>query len=116
MRGLLKRHYYVQCVHYLAVTGKAKWYLAVLIGNREFRTFEIERDEAEINALMSAEKDFWELVKTDTPPAPDGSDSTSETISVIYPEADDETVDLTAYEGDMKQYMPVIPVTAAMTI
>ena len=103
--GEYPANYYVQCVHYLAVTGKAKWYLAVLIGNREFRTFEIERDEAEINALMSAEKDFWELVKTDTPPAPDGSDSTSETISVIYPESDDETVDLTAYEGDMKQYI-----------
>ncbi len=103
--GEYPANYYVQCVHYLAVTGKAKWYLAVLIGNREFRTFEIERDEAEINALMNAEKDFWELVKTDTPPAPDGSDSTSETISVIYPESDDETVDLTAYEGDMKQYI-----------
>ena len=52
-------NYYAQCVHYLAVTGKAKWYLAVLIGNADFKIFEIERDEAEIKALMDAEKDFW---------------------------------------------------------
>ena len=26
-------NYYCQCMHYLAVTGKQRWYLAVLIGN-----------------------------------------------------------------------------------
>lgn len=61
--GEYPANYYVQCVHYLAVTGKARWYLAVLIGNREFRHFTIERDEGEIAALMAAEDDFWQRVK-----------------------------------------------------
>lgn len=61
--GEYPANYYCQCVHYMAITGKKRWYLAVLIGNREFKTFTIERDDAEIAALMAAESDFWELVK-----------------------------------------------------
>src|SRR5699024_5583358 len=37
--------YYVQCVHYLAVTGFDRWYLAVLVFGRGFYTFTLERDE-----------------------------------------------------------------------
>ena len=98
-------NYYCQCVHYMAVTGKQRWYLAVLIGNREFRWFTIERDEDEISALMSAEKDFWELVKNDTPPAPDGAEATSDTISAMFPDSDDSTADLTGYRGELGEYM-----------
>lgn len=80
--------YYVQCVHYLAVTGRAKWYLAVLIGNHDFRVFEIERDEDEIAALMAQEKAFWEdHVLANVPPAPDGEDPTDESIRTLYPES-----------------------------
>ena len=34
--GEYPANYYCQCVHYMAVTGKQRWYLAVLIGNKEF--------------------------------------------------------------------------------
>ena len=103
--GEYPQNYYCQCMHYLAVTGKEKWYLAVLIGNRDFRIFEIERDEEEINALMSAEKTFWECVKNDTAPDPDGTGSTSETIKTIYPESNLDTVNLFAYDNELKQYV-----------
>ena len=52
--GEFPSNYYVQCMHYLAVTGKSKWYLAVLIGNRDFVWFTIDRDEDEIKALLDA--------------------------------------------------------------
>lgn len=55
--------YYVQCVHYLAVTGCQRWYLAVLVFGRGFFTFTLERDQAEIDALMAAEEQFWALVE-----------------------------------------------------
>lgn len=97
--------YYVQCVHYMAVTGKKKWYLACLIGNTDFRWFEIERDEDEINALMEAEGDFWELVKNDEAPAADGMPITTETLNEIYPEEDDTCVDLYPYQSIVKAYM-----------
>lgn len=103
--GEYPENYYVQCVHYMAVTGKKRWYLAVLIGNKEFKWFTIERDEAEIAALMGAEKDFYEFVKNNTPPAIDGSKATTESIKTIYAESNDEsTVDLMAYRKDLALY------------
>ncbi|MGM9683149.1 MAG: YqaJ viral recombinase family protein [Eubacteriales bacterium] len=102
--GEYPANYYVQCVHYLAVTGKARWYLAVLIGNRDFRVFTIERDEAEISALMEAEKDFWSLVKSDTPPSADGSAATSSAISTIYSGSNDGTADLFAVSDSLADY------------
>ena len=54
--GEFPDHYYVQCMHYMMVTGCSKWYLAVLVLGREFMWFEIERDEEEIAALDDSEK------------------------------------------------------------
>ncbi len=97
--------YYCQCVHYLAVTGKEKCYLAVLIQNRDFKIYELERDEAEINALMTAEAEFMDLVLYDTPPAVDGSISASEVISELYPvEKSDAEIDLMPFESSMQKY------------
>lgn len=103
--GEYPENYYCQCVHYLAVTGKQRWYLAVLIGNREFQWFNIERDEEEIAALMQAEQEFWEYVKSNTPPPADGAKATTETIVTLYPESDDSDVDLYCYESDLMQYL-----------
>ena len=97
--------YYVQCVHYMMVTGCKKWYLAVLVLNKEFMVFEIERDEEEIAALAKSEKEFWDLVEAKTPPVADGANSTTNTISVLYPESNEESVNLFAYETDLQQYM-----------
>lgn len=105
--GEYPANYYCQCVHYMAVTGKDKWYLAVLIGNRDFKWFAIERDEDEINALMQSERDFWKLVEAKTPPAPDGSASTSETVNTIYPEANGNIVNLIAYDDAIFQYIAI---------
>lgn len=96
--------YYAQVVHYMAVTGARKAYLAVLINCREFKIYELERDQAEIDALMAAEKEFWHRVEKNVPPAVDGMDSTSDTLTTIYPESTDDSVDLFAFEGDLKQY------------
>jgi predicted phage-related endonuclease len=91
-------------MHYLAVTGKQRWYLAVLIGNREFKWFTIERDEDEIKALMDAEAAFWEQVKTDVPPVADGTSSTADTLSALYPYSNDDAIGIGAYEKDLDDY------------
>jgi len=103
--GTFPDTYYVQCVHYLMVTGCSKWYLAVLVLGREFMVFEIERDEDEIAALAKSEEEFWKLVESQTPPPADGEASTSDTISTLYPESNDNTVSLMAYESDLQLYM-----------
>ena len=88
----------------MAITGKQRWYLAVLIGNRDFKWFTIERDEDEIAALMAAEADFWELVENNTPPAADGSQATTAAVAALYAESDDSKVDLFPYSADLNRY------------
>lgn len=106
-QGEFPPNYYVQCVHYMAVTGADRWYLGVLVLNKAFHVFTIERDEAEINALIEAEKDFWENhVLKQIPPAPDGSEATSEVIKHLFPEARErEEVALYGHEEKIQQYL-----------
>ena len=106
-QGEFQPNYYVQCVHYMAVTGAERWYLAVLVLNKSFHVFTIERDEAEIQALIETEKDFWENhVLKQIPPTPDGSESTSELLKQMFPEARErEEVALYGYEEKIQQYL-----------
>ncbi len=100
-------NYYVQCVHYMMVTGAQRWYLAVLaLGQGSgFYYFVIDRDEEEIAALAKAEKEFWSNVTTKTPPLADGMKATSEAIKVMFPESSDKSVDLFGYDSEMERYM-----------
>lgn len=103
--GEYPENYYAQMVHYLAITGKKRWYLAVLIGNKEFRWFTLERDEGEIAALMGAEKAFWNLVETDTQPVADGMEATDKAIRSIYPKSNGSSVDLYGYREELARYL-----------
>lgn len=58
--GKYPAHYYVQCVHQMAVLDVLYCYLAVYIPQVEFKWFKIERNMEEEEALMQAEKEFWE--------------------------------------------------------
>lgn len=97
--------YYAQCVHYLAVTGADRWYLAVLAYGRGFFTFTLERDQAEIDALMAAEAEFWKLVEQDTPPDADGSEATSAALREVYPISEQTTADLFGRDTVLREYM-----------
>ena len=99
--------WYVQCVHGMMVTGFERWYLGVLVLGHGFYHFTIERDEAEISALMTAERDFWELVKSDKPPAVDGSQATTKAITTIYTESNENAVDLFGQMPDLVQYIAI---------
>ena len=87
--GEIPKQYYCQCVHYMAVTGFDRWYLAILVLGRGFYEFVIERDEDEIAALMAEENAFWEdYVLTDDPPPPDGFRATTDALEQIYAESE----------------------------
>ncbi len=96
--------YYVQCVHYMAVTGADRWYLAVLVLGKGFYTFVLERNQEEINALMAAERDFWEFVKNDSPPDLDGLEATGEALQAIYPASDGSSIQLFGRESMLSEY------------
>lgn len=118
--GEFPENYYCQVVHYLAVSERKRWYLGVLIGNTDFKIYQLTRiaDDAcpewcetsvfisdeEISALMDAEKAFWyDNVKADVPPAADGSTSCTATIKTIYTESSEDSVNLMAFETDLAQ-------------
>lgn len=84
--------YYAQCMHYMAVTGKQRVYIAVLVLNQGFYWYAVDRDEEAINALIEAEKHFWEdYVLKDEEPVVDGTDSTTEAIDSMYPSGSGST-------------------------
>lgn len=101
--------YYVQCVHYLAVTGYDRCYLAVLVFGKGFYTFTLERDQIEIDALMGAEKVFMETyVLKDVAPPVDGTKATSDAVKTIWAESkNDDSVDLFGRESLLQQYFAV---------
>ena len=79
--------YYCQCLHYLAVTGWDKWYLAVLVYGTDLLTFEIKREDVEddIGALIKAEDSFWhEYVMPERQPLPDGLESTTNALGAVW--------------------------------
>ena len=107
-KGNIPESYYAQCVHYMAVTGAKCWYIAVLVMGRGFYWWKVERDEEEINSLIVEEKLFWDLVQTKQPPEIDGSESTEETLKMLYPDADLESdVDCTLVETHVEALVDV---------
>uniref|UniRef100_UPI003FEF5C98 YqaJ viral recombinase family nuclease n=1 Tax=Dialister hominis TaxID=2582419 RepID=UPI003FEF5C98 len=92
--------YYCQCLHYLAVTGADRWYIAVLIGGNEAIYKVVERNEADIKALIQAEEDFWHLVETNTPPPVDGSPSCAAALSTQYKGGDPNPIILLPSDAD----------------
>ena len=83
--------YYAQCLHYLAVTGWDRWYLAVLVYGTGLLVYTIDRRGAEddIAALIAAEEAFWrDYVETRSQPAPDALESTTRALGAVWAASD----------------------------
>ncbi|MDD3930127.1 MAG: YqaJ viral recombinase family protein [Sphaerochaeta sp.] len=100
--GDVPKEYYVQCVHYLAVTRYRRWHLAVLVLNKGFYTFTIDRNDIEIDALIALEKKFYdEHIVVQIPPEPEEGDS--ELLSTLYPHSNDGFVPLQHISATLKE-------------
>jgi len=93
--------YLAQCLHYLAVTGWERWYLAVLILGTEFNVYQIDaadyRDD--IEKIQRQVHDFWTTyVIPRMPPPPDGTAATGAAIASIYNTAREGSIDLSGME------------------
>ena len=100
-------YHLVQCLHYMAVVGADKAYLATLVYGKDFHIVEINRQdfESDIKALIETEKRFWEEnVLKKLPPLPDGTESSTQAIARQFPLASDETekVDLSKYSSQLR--------------
>ena len=103
--GAVPAHYLIQCLHYMAVTGKKSWYLAVVILGREFRYVKVDWDEEMIRNLIEVEKDFWmNHVVPRVMPDPDGSRICDEVISRYYPKGKQGEILLPdTFNGELKR-------------
>lgn len=92
--------YYCQCVHYLAVTGYERWYLAALIAGVGLKIYTIERNDEEIKALMEAESDFWnEYIVKEVAPEPRGTPNEDKAINELFNSDDSEETEPIILEG-----------------
>ena len=92
--GKVPLHYIMQCMHYMAVTGRKSWYIAVLIMGKEFKYTKITWDDEIIKSMIEVERSFWyKNVVSGILPAPDGSESCGKTIDRLFNEtADNERI------------------------
>ncbi|MCI1750899.1 MAG: YqaJ viral recombinase family protein [Megasphaera cerevisiae] len=94
--------YYVQCQHYMMVTGCETWYIACLIGGNHFVWKEIPRNEEDIRALREDEVTFWtRYVLGDEIPPVDGSKSCESALKERFPGGQLEAVDLPPESEDL---------------
>lgn len=56
---------------------------------------------------MAAEADFWEHVKTGTPPEIDGSSGTTAALTALHPDSDESTVDLFCLAAELDRYADI---------
>jgi putative phage-type endonuclease len=97
-------HVQVQVQHYLLVTGCQWGSIAALIGGQKFVTFDIQRNDAFIAALLKKEIEFWQRVQDGTPPPPVGADNAL--LAAIYsPEDPEGVVDLPAEALQLDEYI-----------
>lgn len=108
--GEIPPQYLIQCYHYMAVTGKRVWYLAVVILGRDFKYQKITWDDEVIKNLISIEKQFWkEYVEKEIMPEPDGSKICDEVLNRYFHTAKKEsTVELQGFDEKLKRREEVL--------
>lgn len=104
--GQVPAHYLIQCLHYMAVTGKKEWYLAVVIWGREFKFQRIPWKEEMIQNLIQIEEQFWKgNVMSHILPEPDGTEACEEVIKKYFGSArKGSTIPLVGFDGKLKRY------------
>lgn len=106
--GEYNSSYYTQVLHYMAVGGFTKAYIAIYELGVNLYVIEIDRNETveqDIQALTELEKQFWEEnVVQKIPPVPTGIENDSKFIATAY-QANEElpTVDLTALDKQLEE-------------
>lgn len=108
--GEVPAHYLIQCYHYMAVTGKRTWYIAVVILGKGFQYAKISWDDDMIRNLISIESDFWNKhVVPGNMPEPDGSKACDEVLEQYFHTARKESsIPLIGFDEKLKRREEII--------
>lgn len=114
--GDIPLHYLMQCYHYMAVTGKKAWYIAVVILGKGFVYHRLEQDEGLISQLAETEKNFWqENVLKGRMPDPDGSKACDEVLAQYFHAARKGTFTrLSGFDGKLDRRAEIIAQVAML--
>ncbi len=88
-------HYMAQLQWYFGVTDAEYGYICVLIGGNDFRYFLVHRDDYIIDKMISEADRFTKQVNLRMPPEIGGSDTETKWLAKTFPEAVDETLEMT---------------------
>lgn len=81
-------YYYLQCLHYMAVTGYDRWHLAILVGGNQLHIHTIERDDEDIKNLIKIESDFWNNYIV-AGVMPEATAQDTDTVKALYKDIDE---------------------------
>ena len=95
---VLPEHYRLQVLWYQIVTGLHSPAVLCAVAGGEYREFTIEYDQTEAEQLIRAAEVFLELVRSDTEPVFDGSQSTYEAVRILHPDIEDTETEIDAEE------------------
>lgn len=103
--GEIPAHYMIQCLHYMAVTGKREWYIAVVILGQDFKYAKITWDEGMIQNLIAIETDFWNShIVPGIMPVPDGSKACDEVLEQYFRSSrKDSAIPLIGFDGKLER-------------
>lgn len=103
--GNIPLHYVMQCYHYMAVTGKRTWYIAVVILGQKFTYQKLEWDDGLISCLTEMEEDFWSnYVMKGVIPPPDGSKACDEVLEQYFHTARKESqIQLVGFDEKLRR-------------
>jgi len=79
---------YAQCVHEAIAFDAETVYVAVLFGGQEFVAYRLNPSAQERDAYVARAGEFWEAVKTGTPPEPTSSDD----VLALFPRDNGEFI------------------------
>lgn len=100
--GKVPKEYIIQELHELSCSGYDRAYIAVLIGNHDFKMVIVERDEKLINDIVEKEANWWNdfVVPAVMPMTIQAADN--DTLYTLFPkENPDSTIELDA-DADQK--------------
>lgn len=92
-------HYVTQLQTYLHLTGLRRGLLACLVGGQRLELRRIDYDEELLMLMLAGAEEFAQLVASDTAPAPDGSEATTQALARMYGGDPDGIVHLTAEDA-----------------
>lgn len=98
--GAVPQHYLLQCYHYMAVTGKRAWYIAVVVLGLGFQYAKVTWDDQVISDLIEVERDFWNNhVVPGIMLEPDGSKACDEVLEkYFHVSRNADTIPLTGFD------------------